>query len=311
MDNINPMPLGIFFLGIIICTAMCFHPAMLIVSWMGAFIMLGTLKGVLYALKRNLFVALPAAIVLSLINPLFNHYGVTVIFYLPSGNAFTLEAVCYGLVLSCIIVVEIQWAYLMSIVMTADRLLYIFGHITPYFSLTLSIALRFIPRFLVQLKKIRCAKKTISFGNPQKSKKYTFILRVRQGFSDFFALLSWSLEHSVKTAGAMKAKGYGSSKMTSFSLFLFTLKDACYTAIFSTGFIFIFAMLVSGRFRALYNPVIEIPAPFSNAADIATYAVFIFLSLFCAVRTMIISARLKGRSNASGSINGGYRLWEN
>ncbi|MBE7055615.1 MAG: energy-coupling factor transporter transmembrane protein EcfT, partial [Ruminococcaceae bacterium] len=39
---------------------------------------------------------LPALLLMALINPAFNHEGVTILYYLPGGNPLTLESVYYG-----------------------------------------------------------------------------------------------------------------------------------------------------------------------------------------------------------------------
>lgn len=52
-------------------------------------------EGWIKALKSAL-ICLPVIIIVMLINPMFNHYGVTILFYLYNGNP-TLESIVYGI----------------------------------------------------------------------------------------------------------------------------------------------------------------------------------------------------------------------
>ncbi len=90
---------------------------------------------------------------MALLNPMFNHYGVTMLYYVKSsGNWITLEALVYGVVLGAVMFVVIQWFSCYNKVMTTDKFIYLFGRIIPALSLILSMALRFVPRFTAQLK---------------------------------------------------------------------------------------------------------------------------------------------------------------
>ena len=89
----------------------------------------------------------------ALLNPMFNHYGVTMLYYVKSsGNWITLEALVYGVVLGAVMFVVIQWFSCYNTVMTSDKFIYLFGRIIPALSLVLPMALQFVPRFLRQLK---------------------------------------------------------------------------------------------------------------------------------------------------------------
>ena len=46
--------------------------------------------------QGSLRVALPVLLLAALVNPAFNHAGVTILIYLPSGNPLTLESILYG-----------------------------------------------------------------------------------------------------------------------------------------------------------------------------------------------------------------------
>ena len=132
------------------------HPVFLGISYAGAFVYGGLLNGWRKTLKQGLLLTLPGLLIIALLNPMFNHYGVTMLYYIESsGNWITLEALVYGLVLGAVMFIVIQWFSCYNTVMTSDKFIYLFGRIIPALSLVLSMALRFVPRFLRQLKVIR------------------------------------------------------------------------------------------------------------------------------------------------------------
>ena len=83
----------------------CFfmHPVCLCISLASGFTYSVMLKGK-KAVKTNLIYMLPMLLMMALINPAFNHEGVTIIEYLPSGNPLTLESIVYGLCAAVMIV---------------------------------------------------------------------------------------------------------------------------------------------------------------------------------------------------------------
>ena len=96
----------------------------------------------------------PFFLLIACINPAFNHYGVTELFRLKTGPV-TLEAIVYGLVLAFVLYISVLWFSSFHEIMTTDRFVYLFGKLSPDISLVLSMAMRFVPRFTKQLKKIR------------------------------------------------------------------------------------------------------------------------------------------------------------
>ena len=72
------------------------HPACLGISLAGGFAYSVMLKGKKKVII-NLTYMLPILLATAIINPAFNHEGITVIGYLPGGNPLTLESIVYGL----------------------------------------------------------------------------------------------------------------------------------------------------------------------------------------------------------------------
>lgn len=196
------------------------HPVCLCISLVCSFIYSVILKGK-KAIKTNLIYMLPMLIAMTLINPAFNHEGVTIINYLPSGNPLTLESVIYGFATAVMIVSIICWFSCYNEVMTSDKFIYLFGKIIPSLSLILSMTLRFVPKFAAQLKVIantqRCMGRNISDGN--------IIKRAKHGLTILSIMVTWSFENAIETADSMKSRGYGIKGRTSFSIFTFDKRD--------------------------------------------------------------------------------------
>lgn len=209
-----------YFIFVIGFSCVFMHPICLVISLVCGFTYSVMLKGK-KAVKTNLVYMLPTLLIAALINPTFNHEGVTIIKYLPSGNPLTLESIAYGLAAAVMIVSVICWFSCYNEVMTSDKFIYLFGRIMPSLSLILSMTLRFVPKFSAQLKSVvnaqRCMGRDVSNGS--------IIQRAKHGLSILSIMITWSLENAIETADSMKSRGYGYPGRTAFSIFTFDKRD--------------------------------------------------------------------------------------
>jgi energy-coupling factor transport system permease protein len=157
------------------------------------------------------YLCIPAAS--TVINPLFNHNGVTVLFFLNS-NPVTREAVLYGLVLGLIISATLIWARCFSSAMDTDRFLALAGRLYPKLSLVLSISLRFIPLLRRQASATREAQ--AAAGMRREDNGFD---RIRNGALVFSGLTTWALETGILTADSMTARGYGVGRRSRYRVF--------------------------------------------------------------------------------------------
>lgn len=216
----HPIVNFVYFVFVIGFSCFLMHPVCLCISLISGFIYSVVLKGKKQVIK-NLIYMLPMLLMMALINPAFNHEGVTVIEYLPSGNPLTLESVIYGLCAATMIVSVICHFSCYNEVMTSDKFIYLFGKIIPSMSLIISMTLRFVPKFASQLKVVtnaqRCMGRDVSNGGVVK--------RVRNGLNILSIMTTWSLENAIETADSMKSRGYGIPGRTAFSIFTFDKRD--------------------------------------------------------------------------------------
>ena len=91
------------------------------------------------AFKTALWLMIPVFLISALVNPLFNHEGVTLLFYFRTGNPLTLESIVYGLASGVMLVSVLNWFSCYQVIMTSDKFIYLFGKLIPAMSLILSI----------------------------------------------------------------------------------------------------------------------------------------------------------------------------
>lgn len=209
-----------YFVFVIGLSCLILHPIALCISLFSGFTYSVMLKG-RKAIKTNLIYMLPMIVLMALINPAFNHEGVTIIEYLPSGNPLTLESIIYGICAATMIVCVILHFSCYNEIMTSDKFIYLFGKIIPAMSLIISMTLRFVPRFSAQLKVVtnaqRCMGRDVSNGS--------IIKRAKNGLNILSIMTTWSLENAIETADSMKGRGYGLPGRTAFSIFTFDKRD--------------------------------------------------------------------------------------
>ena len=210
----------LYFALVLVCSMFFMHPVCLAISLVCSFAYSVKLNGK-RAVRFNLLYLLPLLLASALINPAFNHEGVTILAYLPSGNPLTLESIAYGIAAASMIVSVICWFSCYNAVMTSDKFIYLFGRIIPALSLIFSMVLRFVPRFKAQVRVVsdaqKCIGRDVSNGG--------IIQRAKHGMTILSIMVTWALENAIETADSMKSRGYGRPGRTAFSIYTFDARD--------------------------------------------------------------------------------------
>ncbi len=215
-QDYNPVAVAVYYLTVTGITMFTMNPVIIGISLVAS-----VLNYALYAkggIKPHLF-SLILFLVLAVINPLINHNGMTVLFYL-NDRPITMEAAVYGLVAAAMIVASLYWLRSFSKAMTSDKLLYLFGRLSPKISLILSMAIRYVELLRVRWRKIQETQKALGLyddGN--------LIDALRGRARVLSILITWTLENGIVTAESMDARGYGTGRRTSFRLFRFKVAD--------------------------------------------------------------------------------------
>ena len=210
--------------------------------------------------KFGLCFILPLMVIAALFNPAFNHQGVTILFYFHY-NPITLEAVIYGLIAAGMIGGVIFWCICYNIIMTSDKFIYLFGRIIPAMSLIISMALRLIPRYTAQVKRIISARRGIGFD----VSSGRFLSRMRSGGEILSVMVTWALENGVETGDSMLSRGYGLRGRTAYSNYRFDSRDRALLIIFIIMMAVSLVSCISGSLSVMYYPMFVMESVFPLA----------------------------------------------
>lgn len=262
----HPLVNFVYYLEVIGFSMFFMHPICLAISLIGGFGYSVMLKG-RSAIKNNLIYMIPVMLATALINPMFNHDGVTIICYLPSQNPLTAESVAYGLGAAVMLCSVICWFSSYNEVMTSDKFIYLFGRIIPSMSLIISMTFRFVPKFSRELKSVmnaqKCMGRDVSVGN--------VLRRAKNGLAVLSIMLTRSLENSVETADSMRARGYGLPKRTAFSIYRFDKRDKKALIYIIILGVYILVGKGFGKMDFSYFPIMK-------GTDFSVYGVSVFVS---------------------------------
>ncbi len=276
----HPIVNFIYFVFVIGFSCFFMHPVCLCISLASGFIYSVMLKGK-KAIKTNLIYMLPMIVMMAVMNPLFNHQGITIIDYLPSGNPLTLESIVYGLCAATMIVSVICHFSCYNEIMTSDKFIYLFGKIIPAMSLIISMTLRFVPKFSAQLKVVTNAQKCMGHDLSSGS----IIKRAKNGLNILSIMTTWSLENAIETADSMKSRGYGTPGRTAFSIFTFDKRDKKALACILFLGVYTFAGNLMGGIYFTYFPSIK-------AVEVSLFSISVFTAyLLLCIYPIIIEIR--------------------
>jgi energy-coupling factor transport system permease protein len=228
------------------------HPVSLVISLAAAFAYSLMLNG-RRAARFNLLYMLPMIGMVAVVNPVFNHEGMTILCYLPTGNPLTLESMVYGVAAALMLAAVVTWFSCYNAVMTSDKFVYLFGRVIPALSLVLSMTLRFVPKFKAQFQVVseaqRCVGRDISDG--------TVLQRLRNAVTILSIMVTWALENAIETADSMKSRGYGLPGRSAFSIYRMDDRDKGLLAWLGFCGVFIFSGAVAGGLYWRYFPSIK------------------------------------------------------
>ncbi|MDR2492058.1 MAG: energy-coupling factor transporter transmembrane protein EcfT [Coriobacteriales bacterium] len=287
-SSYHPFVSLVFFVAVTCFAMFILQPVCLVISLSGALtyaIYLNRGK----AVRFTLMFMLPLVILAGIFNALFSHQGVTILGYLYDGNPLTFESIVYGLVSGVMLVTVITWFSSFNVVITTDKIVYLFGRIIPALSLVISMVLRLVPRYKAQAKVIagaqRCVGRDPSTGN--------IFRRARSGIRIVSILVTWALENGIETADSMKSRGYGIPGRTAFSLYPLRRRDlialgylACLIALMLTG-------SLAGALTYYYIPMFwgELVGPLQVAIYIGYFALC-FMPMAVNLREDLVWRRL-------------------
>jgi energy-coupling factor transport system permease protein len=222
-----------FFTAAVIMSAVFMSPAFLTASLILSFLYYFSIdrSEALGLLKASAVIVL----MVTLLNPIFNQSGDTVLFTYWGGRHFTLESLIRGLDGGAMFVSVITWFACSNRIMTSDKLYCLFSRFIPYLSFIFTMVLRLVPEYRKKADQIDTARKCIGMSGSGRSLKE----RCRDSLMILSALMSSALEGSVTTSDSIQSRGYGctkkrtdyfSTRMDSRDILLTALMSACILA---------------------------------------------------------------------------------
>lgn len=274
-----------FFTLVIFCGMFFLHPLLLLISLCSAFLYYYYLNGK-KALRLFFLVVIPMMVGISLINPLFNHRGITILGYFRQ-NPITQESIFYGAITGLMFGTIILWFACYNLVMTSDKFVYLFGRIIPSMSLIFSMVLRFVPKFANQFRVVADAQRTLGRDVGEGG----IFHRIKQGIKETSIMVTWSLENSLDTADSMKARGYGLSGRTAFSIFRLDSRDKVFLIGLAGILLILLAGVVFDQHRVQYFPRIIYPE--TTSFSYILYGVYAILCLLPIILNIVEEVKWK------------------
>lgn len=269
LDKLHPL-VGIFYFALVITLLVCsFNPVM---GFIGLFT--GVASMLVRRSKKNikmvLIMAVPSALFLIIIQPLFSHNGETPLFYV-NDMAVTYETVVFGIAAFFLLIGAIAWILVLGESFTEEKLMYLFGKLTPRLTLLFSMSIRLLADMTTRYEQIVQARTFLGMRSNDIKEKGTRLA----------TLTEWSLENSASTAQSMEARGYGRRRRTSFHMFKFRVRDGITLAAFTAVGAVCFAEVTSGSAYVSFFPALKLESVTEpGLRQILLYSLYLVLCVY-------------------------------
>ena len=268
-EQCHPAVNLIYFAAVITGT-LCFrHPVYLALSFLCA---------CSYSIKRIgrravIFdlILVPLAAAWALYYASYHHFGMTELTVNFVGNRITLESLAYGLAVGFSIAGALIWMSCVHSVFTTDKVVYLFGRVSPRLSLFLAILLRLVPRIKNEARKINTARKGLGKGTDQGA----FWQKIRNALKIFSMLISWCIGALATVSDTMRGRGSSLRGRKAFSIYRFDNRDRSYVIVmFACVAVTLMGYLLR-QTRMIYDPrLLWTPVTVMSYVFYACYALF-------------------------------------
>lgn len=249
-ERCHPAVNLIYFSAVVAAMITFQHPVFLAVSFLCAFAY-SVKRGGWKTLMFNLCL-LPLIAAFALYYSSYTHFGMTVLQQNFVGNNMTLESLVYGIVLGISVAGGCIWFSCVYSVFTTDKVVYLFGKVSPRLSLFLAILLRMVPRIKKEAKRINMAQHGIGKGVNQGN----FFTRLHNGIRIFSMLITWTIDALTIASESMRSRGSNLRGRKAFSIYRFDNRDRIYViGLFLCLTLTMMAVLL-GQTDMVYDPKI-------------------------------------------------------
>ena len=285
----HPWTNFVYIVLVLVITMFTMNPVILAVSYVGSLALGIYMQGSSF-IKKNVMITIPVVIFSVLIQPIFNHSGVTPVFYI-NDNMVCLENIIYGAVISLLLIAVIQWCSVAASYLSSEKMMYLFGSFIPSVGMIFSMILRMIPLMHKRYRQIHEAR----MGLRGVEAKENIFEKIGHFASEFSTLITWSLESSMETSMSMESRGYGLKGRTSFNRFRFTLKDTFTIIIMIVCFMLAIIPIAGRKLAVYYLPMIYFTK--LGAQGVLAVAVFAILTIIPMIIEITGNVQYKKRSS--------------
>ena len=273
-ESCHPAVNFIFFAAALYGTVRFNHPVFLAIAYVSAFAYSVRRCGKRAAAVNLCF--LPLILAFGLYYSSYHHFGVTVLRQNFIGNNLTVESFVYGMVTGLRAAAVCMWLSCLFRVVSSDKVLYLFGRVSPRLSLFFTILLRFIPRIGREARKINLAQKGIGRGSNQGNlfRRLVNCLRI------FSMLITWMISALVLESDSMRSRGSLLRGRTAFSIYRFDNRDRAFVIALFSGITLTAMGAILGATTMFYNPrIIWKPLENLSAVTAVGYAALCLLPM--------------------------------
>ena len=280
LEKAHPLCSFMYLLAVLGITIFTRHPIMLAASAVGAALLL------ILSEKGRLAAWMPLIVVASAVtNPIFSHNGATVLFF-AGDMPITLEAILYGADFGLMLAASVGWSFAAVKYITSDKYIWLFGRILPSAGLVLSCALRLVPLFIRRGRDFAAAQQADT---------------IRGSLKAFSASVGYSAEEAMTSADSMRARGYGTARRTSYSLYRFGGRECMQLSVVILLGGCSAALMLAGAGDFGFYPEISVLA--CDAQNLCLYVVFAALAMLpCSVVVYENVRRMRGFAVAKGAL---------
>ena len=247
-ERCHPAVNLIYFAAVIAGTVTFQHPV---------FLMLSFLCACGYSIRRSRGRAvvfdlclIPCAIAFAFYYSSYHHFGITVLQRNFVGNNMTLESLVYGLAVGISLAGVCIWMSCVYSVFSTDKMVYLFGRVSPRISLFLAILLRMVPRIKKEAGKIHTAQKGIGRGMGQGS----LWQRIKNALRIFSMLITWTMDSLMTASDSMRSRGSSLRGRTAFSIYRFDNRDRAFVIALFTCLTMTLMAFILGFTDMTYDP---------------------------------------------------------
>lgn len=278
LDSCHPSIPAAFFALALVLTMAAVQPVLAAISLACAILCAVRARG-LRDVARSLLWQIPLIVLVAVANPLFSASGSTVLFRFGYTSVY-LESLCYGAVMGTLLVSVTVWFQAASSVLTSDKVMAVLGRRLPLVSLMVSMALRLVPRFVERGREISlvhdaCTSRSACRQGARLSAGGRMGRIPSDKARQVSVLMGWSMEDSLETADAMKARGWGRDvRRTCYRRWRMTVHDIVWAGILACLELFAVAVAWAATTQFGFYPVMSELRPWWGYAVYAAFFLF-------------------------------------